>query len=88
MFFELSGHLYCLCQRSIRGKVLKFLNYCVEHYRSYEFDITFSREDLANYLAVDRASLSRTLGELKADGVIDFRKNHFKVLSTKYFQYR
>ncbi|HCA04568.1 MAG TPA: hypothetical protein DEO32_01580 [Ruminococcaceae bacterium] len=87
MFRDLSLHLYCLCQRSIRDKILKILYFFAEQNRSYEFDIPFSREDLANYLAVDRASLSRSLGELKAQGIIDFKKNHFKVLSTQYFQY-
>lgn len=87
MFNDLSCHLYCLCQRTIRDKILKFLHFCVENYRCYEFDIPFSREDLAFYLAVDRASLSRSLSELKSQGIIDFKKNHFTVLSTRYFQY-
>lgn len=87
MFNDLSWHLYCLCQRTIREKILKLLQFCVERYRSYEFDIPFSREDMANYLAVDRASLSRSLGELKSEGVIDFRKNHFTVLSPQHFKY-
>lgn len=87
MFSDLSSHLYCLCQRNIRGKILKFLQFCVAQYRSYEFDIPFSREDLANYLAVDRAALSRSLGALKREGVIDFHKNHFTVLSAQHFTY-
>lgn len=87
MFNDLSCHLYCLCQRSIRDKILKFLHFCVESYHCYEFDIPFSRDDLAYYLAVDRASLSRSLSALKAEGIIDYRKNHFKVLTTKYFKY-
>ncbi len=87
MFNDLSCHLYCLCQRSIRDKILKFLHFCVESYRCYEFDIPFSRDDLAYYLAVDRASLSRSLSGLKTEGVIEYRKNHFKVLTTKYFKY-
>ena len=87
MFNDLSWHLYCLCQRSIRDKILKFLQFCVEHFHGYEFDIPFSREDLANYLAVDRASLSRSLGELKNEGIIEFRKNHFVVLSSQHFKH-
>ena len=42
---------------------------------------------LAAYLAVDRASLSRSLGELRREGILEFRKNHFKILSTQHFQY-
>ena len=87
MFTDLSWHLYCLCQRTIRDKILKLLQFCVERHKSYEFDIPFSREDMANYLAVDRASLSRSLSELKSEGIIDFRKNHFSVLSPQHFKY-
>lgn len=43
-----------------------------------------TREELASYLAVDRAALSRTLGELKKEGIIDFHKNHFIILDTEY----
>lgn len=87
LFNDLSSHLYCLCQRTIRDKILKFLYFYSEQNKSYEFDIPFSREDLAFYLAVDRASLSRSLGELKSEGIINFKKNHFKILSTQYFKY-
>ena len=87
LFSDLSNHLYCLCQRSIREKALKFFQFSIAKNRSYEFDIPFSREDLADYLAVDRSALSRSLGELKREGVIDFHKNHFKVLSTQFFTF-
>lgn len=84
-FLEISGHLSCLSQRSIRDKVLSFLKMYVEIRHSFSFDVPFSREELANYLAVDRASLSRSLGELKSEGIIDFRKNHFTILQYDHF---
>lgn len=87
VFVNLAEHLICLSQKSIRDKVLCYLQLRSETERSYEFDIPLSREELATYLAVDRASLSRTLSGLKRDGVLDYRKNHFRILSTKYFQY-
>ncbi len=87
-FLDITEHLACLSQRSIRDKVLRFLKIYSEKERSYNFEIPYSREELANYLAVDRASLSRTLGELKRDGIIDFHKNNFKILTTRYFTYQ
>lgn len=87
-YLDISEHLACLSQRSIKTKVLRFLKIQCEKNHSYSFKIPFSREELANYLAVDRASLSRTLGELKQDKIIDFRKNNFTILSTKYFRYK
>lgn len=86
-YLEISEHLSCLSQRSIKDKILKFLKIYCEKEHSYSFSVPYSREELANYLAVDRASLSRSLGELKDEGVIDFRKNSFTVLTTKYFRY-
>lgn len=80
VFQEFSDHISCLTQRSIRDKVLKFLKIYSEKVFDNEFDIRFSRDELAVYLAVDRAALSRTLGELKREGIIDFRKNHFVLL--------
>ena len=87
MFRELVEHIACLSQRGIKDKILRYLRYQSEENRSVEFEIPLSREEMANYLAVDRAALSRSLGELRADGVIDFKKNRFKVLDTKYFKY-
>lgn len=87
LFISISEHLMCLSQKNIRDKIMRFLKICSESARSYEFDISMSREELAAFLAVDRASLSRSLGELKREGIIDFQKRHFKILTTRYFQY-
>ena len=74
-------------KRTVRDKVMRFLYYYAERVRCYEFTVPFSREELADYLAVDRASLSRTLGELKKEGVIDFNRSRFRILSTRLFKY-
>lgn len=87
LFINISEHLVCLSQKNIRDKIMRFLRNCSEAARSYEFDIQFSREEFAAYLAVDRASLSRSLGDLKREGIIDYHKNHFKILTTKHFKY-
>ena len=87
LFITISEQLVCLSQKNLRDKVLRYLQIKSDKARSYSFDIPLSREDLAAYLAVDRASLSRTLGALKREGAIDFHKNHFKILDTKYFQF-
>ena len=84
LFNAISERMYCLTQRSIRDKILRFLSYCHNSNGSTEFDISMTREELASYLAVDRAALSRSLGELKKEGIIDFHKNHFIILDTDY----
>lgn len=73
----LSEHLACVSKRTIKDKVISFLSFYRSREQADEFDIPFSRDELASYLAVDRSALSRTLGEMKRDGLIDFRKKHF-----------
>jgi DNA-binding transcriptional regulator YhcF (GntR family) len=79
-FLKLSDHITCLSQRTIKSKVMHYLRIEKNHHNSPEFSIPFSREELASFLAVDRAALSRALGELKKDGIIDFKKNRFILL--------
>ena len=88
IFLEITEHLACLSQRSIRDKILRFLKINCDKEHSYTFSVPFSREELANYLAVDRASLSRSLSELKNEGIIDYRKNKFTILTTEHFKYQ
>lgn len=48
---------------------------------SNEFDIPFDRQQLADYLNLERSALSKELGKMKKDGLIEVRKNHFKLMS-------
>ena len=43
----------------------------------YEFDIPFSRQQLADYLGVERSGLSLELGKMRREGLLDFHKSHF-----------
>lgn len=80
-FLDISEHLSIVSQRSIKDKILRFLSIQSSKEGRNEFDIPFSRDELANYLAVDRASLSRMLGILKKEGIIDFKKNRFVLIN-------
>lgn len=42
-----------------------------------EFDIPFDRQQLAGYLAVERTALSKELGKMQDDGLIQYKLNHF-----------
>lgn len=80
-FLDLSEHLSIVSQRSIRDKIVRFLSIQSRNHGKNEFEIPFSRDELANYLAVDRASLSRMLGCMKKEGIIDFKKNRFVLIN-------
>ena len=47
---------------------------------SNSFDIPFDRQDLADYLEVDRSGLSTQISQLRQEGVLRCRKNHFELL--------
>lgn len=47
---------------------------------SKSFAIPFDRQELADYLEVDRSGLSAEIGKLKKEGVIDNTKNEFVLL--------
>ena len=71
--------------KTIREKII---NYLVEFYginNTKTFLIPFNREELANYFSIDRSSLSRELAKMKEEGLIDFKKNEFK-LTEKFFK--
>ena len=45
-----------------------------------EFDIPFNRQQLADYLGVDRSALSAEMSRMQHDGLLVFRKNHIRLL--------
>ncbi len=64
-------------QRTTRSKVTSYLSAEAQRFGTYEFDIPFSRQQLADYLGVERSGLSSELGKMRDDGLLDFHKNHF-----------
>ncbi len=73
----LTKRLEHLSKRSLRDKVLSFLEEMREKNGSDEFDIELDRQEMADYLASDRSALSLVLSKLRKEGMLDFRKNHF-----------
>lgn len=66
-----------LSKRSIREKLLSYLSDVSIQAESPEFTIPFNRQQLADYLYVDRSALSAELSKLKKEGLLDYRKNWF-----------
>ena len=64
-------------KRTTRDKILSYLSAQSEKAKSSSFQIPFNRQQLADYLAVDRSAMSSALGKLKEEGMIEFHKNHF-----------
>ena len=45
------------------------------------FEITFNRQDLADYLNIDRSAMSFELSKMQKDNLIKFEKNKFMLKS-------
>ncbi len=75
----LSEKLSHLGQRSTRAKLMSYFSAMARKAGRYEFDIPFTRQQLADFLAVERSGLSVELGKMKNEGLLEFDKNHFIV---------
>ena len=65
--------------KSIRKRLLSYFSECIKRTGSYEFDIPYNRQQLADYLNVERSALSNELSLMQRDGLIRYEKNHFAV---------
>lgn len=63
-------------QRTTRAKLMSYFSAEAQRAGSYSFTVPFSRQQLADYLGVERSGLSAELSKLKNDGVLDYCKNH------------
>jgi len=75
-----------LSKKTIRGKLMAFLIDQAEAHKSLTFNIPFSRSELADYLCIDRSAMSRELGKMRDEGLLDMHRNSFKILSRESFQ--
>ena len=69
-------------QRTTRAKLMSYLSAEAQRVGKYEFDIPYSRQQLADYLSVERSGLSLELSKMKDEGLLDYKKNHFRLLKT------
>jgi CRP-like cAMP-binding protein len=69
-----------LTRRGTRGKLLSYLSAEARLAKSGVFTIPFNRQELADYLSVDRSAMSAELCRMRDQGLIRFRKNHFELL--------
>ena len=74
---RLSTKLGHMAQRTTRGKLLSYLSEQAKEHHSAEFDIPFSRQELADYLCVERSAMSAELGKMRDEGLISFARSHF-----------
>lgn len=77
---QLTRKMRHMARRTTREKLLSFLSAQALLAGGPVFDIPLDRQQLADFLAVDRSAMSAALGKLRDEGVLEFRKNHFRLL--------
>ena len=76
----LSQRIFCTTSKTIRGRILTYLSaQALKQNNARSFEIPFDRQQLADYLNVDRSALSKELGKMQEEGIITFRKNFFTI---------
>ncbi|GHS85739.1 Crp/Fnr family transcriptional regulator [Synergistales bacterium] len=70
-----------LTRRTTREKLLSFLSAQAKRKGGNSFEIPFDRQELADYLSVDRSALSGELSRMRDEEIIRFHKNHFEILT-------
>lgn len=74
---SLSRRMFYTSAKSIRGRLLSYLSDQMIQQGSTSLTIPLNRQQLADYLNVDRSALSNELGKMKRDGLLRVEKNHF-----------
>ena len=74
---NLSTRMMHIAPRAIRERLLSYLSEQAMENGGPQFTIPFSRQQLADYLGVDRSALSNELSKMQKDGLLSYRKNEF-----------
>jgi len=70
-----------LSRRNMRDKLMAYFLLQIEGQKKNQFEIPFSRNELADYLCVDRSAMSRELGKMRDEGILEFNRNQFRIMT-------
>ena len=78
--FRMNSKIELLMLKGMREKLATYLIHEFQKNNSRSFDIVLNRNELAEYLNVSRTAMSRELGRMKDEGLLDYYQNSFKIL--------
>ena len=78
---KLVGKLGMISQRTTREKLIAYLSEEAKRHNSASFSIAFNRQQLADFLSVDRSAMSGELSKMRDEGLLTFDRNHFTLCS-------
>lgn len=85
-YVALNRKLDILSHKSVRDRVMLYLSDEMVRCSCCEFSIPFNRNEMAEYLQVERSALSRELSRIKSDGYIDYNRCEFRILKVSEFE--
>lgn len=71
------GHM---SRRTTREKLISYLSEEARRQKSASFVISYNRQQLADFLSVDRSAMSNELCKMRDEGMLEFEKNKFRLL--------
>ena len=74
---QLSQRIQHTSFKSIRGRLMSYFSECAKRAGSNSFLIPYNRQQLADYLNVDRSTMCNELSKMQRDGIIEYEKNRF-----------
>lgn len=77
---SLTRKIQHIAKKTTREKVLSYLSECAVSAGENTFEIPFNRQELADYLSVERSALSKTLCQMQGEGILAFHRNRFSLL--------
>ncbi|MGF7109123.1 Crp/Fnr family transcriptional regulator [Treponema pedis] len=83
---HLSRRMFHISSKSIRGRLRSYLSYQATKAGAWEIELPFNRQQLADYLGVDRSALSNEISKMQKEGLIKAEKNRFHIIRTKHFE--
>lgn len=78
----LSRRILHTSPKTIRGRVLSYLSYEAAKQGSLTVKIPYNRQQMADYLGVDRSALSNELSKMQRANILDVQKNVFVLANT------
>lgn len=71
------GHM---SKRTTREKLISYLSEEAKRQNRAYFTIPFNRQQLADFLSIDRSAMSNELCKMRDEGLIEFKRNEFRLL--------
>ena len=76
---QLSQRILHTSSKSIRGRLMSYFSQCAKQAGNSTFQIPYNRQQLADYLGVDRSAMCHELSKMQKEGLISYEKNLFSL---------